>query len=175
MEDKALEILKMQHQALREEFMEKLRSSYRLGQNKVIAIGAILGAAIAEDTGTVTYFDSIMVVAMLLPMAFDAAMHFNGRCMIMIGKYVRTHLEPGLKRCDSSLSGQILWEEFVVAGEHGGRKPWSLFEVVQPALTIALQVLIIFRLPAADTGLAVIGWIAVGLEVALVVAIVNQK
>lgn len=175
----SFELFKLQYESLREEIMEKIKLSHQLGYYKLIAIGAMLGVTIAKGVDQ-QYIKSLFLAVMLLPVVFDAALYFNGKAIVKVGIYIRTHIEPNFKIIAGIPDDILLWEEYIVAeapdssGLH--RLWWNLFEGVQPAITIALQSIIFpHLLEGGFTWLAVVGCFAIIIEVFLMVQAVRRR
>lgn len=176
--DTAFDLLAIQYEALREEIMEKMKLSHQLGYYKLIALGAMLGAVIIKGVNPI-YLNSLFLSAMLLPVVFDAALYFNGKAIIRVGTYIRTHLEPNFKKCVAVDEGFMLWEEYIVTevpnSYNRHRLWWNLFEVVQPAITISLQLIVFYNLLSnGSLWPAALGCLTIAFEAFLILAIIRK-
>ncbi|HXR25169.1 MAG TPA: hypothetical protein VN742_07395 [Candidatus Binataceae bacterium] len=190
-----LHVLQIQHDALRAEIMEKMRVSHQLGHYKLLSLGAMLSLAVTSAVHP-EYLHPFFLIVILLPVAFDAELYFNGKSMVKVGHYVRDHIEPHLTALAGYQKDFVLWETYIdPPGEgqtmtradtnsaaqqsrriHLPRLFWNLYEAVQPALTLALQCFLLRYIleikNSLATGLAIV---AMGIEATILVLAVLRK
>lgn len=159
--------------------MEKMKLSHQLGYYKLIALGAMLGVVIAKGVNA-QYLDTLFLAVMLLPVVFDAALYFNGKAIIRVGVYIRTHIEPSFRKCATLPADFMLWEEYIHAGTSCSNKLhrlwWNLFEAVQPTITIALQTIVLSHLLAGGSiAIIALGCFAIAFEIFLLIKAIVRK
>ena len=175
--NREFDLLILQYKTLREEIMEKMKLSHGLGYYKLIAIGALLGFTTTKGIDQ-KYESSLFLAVMLMPTVFDAALYFIGKAIIKVGTYIRTEIEPNLKRCANTPHNFLLWEEYILSNksEKMPRLWWNLFEGIQPIMTLVLQIIIlVYLLQNKSTWQCIIGGFAIVIEGIILFAAIFKK
>jgi hypothetical protein len=171
-----MEIALLQYKFMREEIMAKIKVSHDLGYYKLITLGSTLGLAFSREQ--VEHIGIIILVALVLPLVFDAALFFNGNAIIKAGNYIRVYLEPFLHEMGEFPGTFRFWEKHIeLEGKNEysrkplvGRKWWNLFESVQPIGTLVLQIMIFLHINELfSPWMRLVAALAVSIEVLLVV------
>lgn len=161
-----MDVAMLQHRAMREEIMAKMRVSHDLGYYKLITLGSTLGLAFSQEQQSRTAI--VILIALMLSLVFDAALYFNGKAIIKAGNYIRMYLEPRLREMANFPTTFHLWEEHIVKDGESNRAWWNFFESVQPLGTIVLQLVILLHLHKLfEPWMLFLGMVGLGVEVCL--------
>nr|WP_320013470.1 hypothetical protein [uncultured Desulfobacter sp.] len=139
-----LDIAKTVYTNMRSEIIEKMKFSNQLLLYKLASIGSILGSLFAlrnPDLGIFSVTAAFLGVGVAL--SFDLAVYQNNKAIIVLGCFMKDHVEIWLKSiCDRQ--DVVMWEEFIARDSlpeiSKNRMVYNFFESSNYLLTLILMI-----------------------------------